>query len=277
MYTTHYIMESNHYILTMSKAVRTDASRSNDGGTLFTGCQPTGKPRARQGRENPLPRPSCPQWRPPRPTPPPSTGSPCMKHAHSVASHLFFTASLSALAALAALPATTSPQTNPHHHPSHQRPRPLAPTMAATPPKPATAPSTRSTPKTSTGSPSRGGWEIPKTGARLETTPLVVDGVLYGTAAYSFVFALDAATGEEIWRWDPGDPPRGSRRSPQLLRRRQPGCRHARRPGLRRPPGRTARLPWTAPTARCGGPCRRPPPAPTTPSPGRPASWAMRW
>ena len=49
-------------------------------------------------------------------------------------------------------------------------------------------------------------WEIPKTGARLETTPLVVDGVLYGTAAFSFVFALDAATGEEIWRWDPAIP-----------------------------------------------------------------------
>ncbi len=49
-------------------------------------------------------------------------------------------------------------------------------------------------------------WEIPKTGARLETTPIVVDGVLYGTAAFSFVFALDAATGEEIWRWDPAIP-----------------------------------------------------------------------
>ncbi len=49
-------------------------------------------------------------------------------------------------------------------------------------------------------------WEIPKTGARLETTPIVVDGVLYGTAAMSFVFALDAATGEELWRWDPAIP-----------------------------------------------------------------------
>jgi len=49
-------------------------------------------------------------------------------------------------------------------------------------------------------------WEIPKTGARLETTPIVVDGVLYGTAAFSFVFALDAATGDEIWQWDPAIP-----------------------------------------------------------------------
>ncbi len=49
-------------------------------------------------------------------------------------------------------------------------------------------------------------WEIPKTGARLETTPLVVNGVLYGTGALSFVFALDAVTGEELWRWDPAIP-----------------------------------------------------------------------
>ena len=49
-------------------------------------------------------------------------------------------------------------------------------------------------------------WEIPRAGARLETTPIVVDGVLYGTAAFSFVFALDAVTGEEIWRWDPAIP-----------------------------------------------------------------------
>ena len=49
-------------------------------------------------------------------------------------------------------------------------------------------------------------WEIPKTGARIETTPLVADGILYGTGPLSFVFALDAATGAEIWRWDPGIP-----------------------------------------------------------------------
>ncbi len=50
-------------------------------------------------------------------------------------------------------------------------------------------------------------WEIPKTGARIETTPLVADGVLYGTGPFSMVFALDAATGAEIWRWDPAIPP----------------------------------------------------------------------
>jgi len=46
-------------------------------------------------------------------------------------------------------------------------------------------------------------WDIPKTGARLESTPLVHDGILYATGAYSFVFALDARTGEKIWEWDP--------------------------------------------------------------------------
>jgi len=37
----------------------------------------------------------------------------------------------------------------------------------------------------------------------LEATPIVVDGVLYATASWSVVFALDARTGREIWRHDP--------------------------------------------------------------------------
>ena len=49
-------------------------------------------------------------------------------------------------------------------------------------------------------------WEIPKTGARIEATPLIVDGVLYATGPFSMVFALDAATGDELWRWDPAIP-----------------------------------------------------------------------
>ncbi len=36
-----------------------------------------------------------------------------------------------------------------------------------------------------------------------EATPLVVDGVMYTTSAWSHVFALDAATGEELWHFDP--------------------------------------------------------------------------
>jgi PQQ-dependent dehydrogenase (methanol/ethanol family) len=49
-------------------------------------------------------------------------------------------------------------------------------------------------------------WELPKSGARPEATPLVVDGVLYATGPYSYVFALDARTGELLWQWDPGIP-----------------------------------------------------------------------
>ena len=49
-------------------------------------------------------------------------------------------------------------------------------------------------------------WEIPVTGARLEATPLVSDGVMSATGPHSFVFALDARTGEKIWQWDPGIP-----------------------------------------------------------------------
>ena len=49
-------------------------------------------------------------------------------------------------------------------------------------------------------------WEIPKTGARIEATPLIADGVLYATGPFSIVFALDAATGAEMWRWDPAIP-----------------------------------------------------------------------
>ena len=50
-------------------------------------------------------------------------------------------------------------------------------------------------------------WSAP-TGTKrgLEATPIVVDGVLYATGSWSIVFALDAATGREIWRHDPKVP-----------------------------------------------------------------------
>src|SRR5690348_13432880 len=35
----------------------------------------------------------------------------------------------------------------------------------------------------------------------LEATPLVANGVMYATADWSNVFALDARTGKELWRW----------------------------------------------------------------------------
>ena len=37
------------------------------------------------------------------------------------------------------------------------------------------------------------------------TSPLVVDGVLYGLSPQLDAFALDAATGEELWRYEPED------------------------------------------------------------------------
>jgi glucose dehydrogenase len=49
-------------------------------------------------------------------------------------------------------------------------------------------------------------WDIPKTGARLEATPIVADGVIYATGPKSFVFALDARTGQRLWMWDPAIP-----------------------------------------------------------------------
>ncbi|MEM1145188.1 MAG: PQQ-binding-like beta-propeller repeat protein, partial [Pseudomonadota bacterium] len=41
------------------------------------------------------------------------------------------------------------------------------------------------------------------TGRGVESTPIVVDGVMYVTSAWSIVYALDAKTGEELWVHDP--------------------------------------------------------------------------
>ena len=42
-----------------------------------------------------------------------------------------------------------------------------------------------------------------RTGKTIECTPIVIDGVMYITTAYLRVVALDAATGKEIWQFDP--------------------------------------------------------------------------
>lgn len=39
---------------------------------------------------------------------------------------------------------------------------------------------------------------------KLETTPLVFDGVLYGTSTWSQVYAIDLRSGKLKWSWDPG-------------------------------------------------------------------------
>ena len=36
-----------------------------------------------------------------------------------------------------------------------------------------------------------------------ESTPLVIDGVMYATSNFGRVYALDAATGKELWTYDP--------------------------------------------------------------------------
>ena len=38
---------------------------------------------------------------------------------------------------------------------------------------------------------------------RAQTTPLVIDGVMYFTDAWSVAYAVNAETGEELWRFDP--------------------------------------------------------------------------
>lgn len=40
----------------------------------------------------------------------------------------------------------------------------------------------------------------------IEATPIVVDGVMYTTGAFSLVYALDAATGKLLWKYDPQVP-----------------------------------------------------------------------
>ena len=41
----------------------------------------------------------------------------------------------------------------------------------------------------------------------LEATPIVVDGIMYTTGSWSVVFAVDARTGELLWKYDPKVPP----------------------------------------------------------------------
>ena len=48
--------------------------------------------------------------------------------------------------------------------------------------------------------------ELREGGSTLYTSPLVVDGVLYGLSPRLVAFAVDAATGAERWRHDPGLP-----------------------------------------------------------------------
>jgi len=46
-------------------------------------------------------------------------------------------------------------------------------------------------------------YDLGSGGGGQEATPLVSGGTLYGITNWSVVFAVDAATGKERWRWDP--------------------------------------------------------------------------
>src|SRR5579862_8283357 len=56
----------------------------------------------------------------------------------------------------------------------------------------------------------------------LEATPVISDGTLYGTLTWGVVFAVDARTGKEKWRWDPHEGhqnfPPGSAGNPDKVR-----------------------------------------------------------
>ena len=47
----------------------------------------------------------------------------------------------------------------------------------------------------------------------MEATPIMVDGILYFSAPYSITYAVDATTGEQIWRYDPQVPKEFLRRA----------------------------------------------------------------
>src|ERR1700733_7897251 len=46
-------------------------------------------------------------------------------------------------------------------------------------------------------------YDVGTGGGTQESTPLVSNGVMYSVTNWSIVFALDARTGKEKWRWDP--------------------------------------------------------------------------
>lgn len=46
-------------------------------------------------------------------------------------------------------------------------------------------------------------YDLGPGGAQQKATPLVSNGTVYGIINWSVVFAVDAKTGKEKWRWDP--------------------------------------------------------------------------
>src|SRR5207248_2353907 len=46
-------------------------------------------------------------------------------------------------------------------------------------------------------------YDVGSGGGNQEATPIVWNGTIYGITNWSIVFAVDARTGKERWRWDP--------------------------------------------------------------------------
>src|SRR6059036_4060463 len=46
-------------------------------------------------------------------------------------------------------------------------------------------------------------YDVGQGGGTQEATPLMYNGNIYGITNWSIVFAVDARTGKEKWRWDP--------------------------------------------------------------------------
>ena len=89
-----------------------------------------------------------------------------------------------------------------------------------------------------------------------EASPLVVEGVMYVSGPDGKVWAIDAVSGEELWRYKHASPVRRL----AVLRERQPRRRRGSRPGVhvhpQRPPDRARRRPAasscsTSSTATC--------------------------
>ncbi len=55
-------------------------------------------------------------------------------------------------------------------------------------------------------------WTLDLDAHSTQSTPLAVDGVIYLAAGYSIVYAVDARTGKQLWKYDPGVAPLAGRK-----------------------------------------------------------------
>lgn len=74
-------------------------------------------------------------------------------------------------------------------------------------------------------------WQV-ETGTNrgMQATPVAVDGVMYTSGVAGRVYALDAATGKSLWRFEPQV---DFKRAQRLLRHRQSRCVGVERQGVR--------------------------------------------